>query len=843
MTGSEVRALFLGHFTSRGHLELASAPLIPLRDPTTLFISAGMHPLKPYYLGTAAPPASRLTTCQKCFRTGDLEEVGRTDRHQTFFEMLGNFAPTGDYFKEAAIPLAWELVVDGFGLPPDRLRVTVHPTDDEAHRLWVGETGIGADRVHRNAENWWSAGPTGPCGPDSELWWDRGPAHGCGQPDCEPDHCERYLEFWNLVFMEYDRQEDGSMPRLPRPGIDTGMGLERITSILQGVESGFDTDLFAPLIAFVRESAAASERQSERLIADHLRGMTFLVGDGVLPGNEGRGHVLRRLIRRAVLHARRIGLRRPLADGVAVVADSMRDRYPELGARQEYISAAVASEADRFGRTLEQGMDHFERAAARHRSALPGSDAFLLHDTFGFPLDLTLELAAERGLEVDVAGFEAAMAAQRARSRTGSGQRWPDAGALPRSEFTGYRELQVEARVLRLRRGGADVSEASEGEEVEVYLDRTPFYGEAGGQVGDTGLIAGAGGSLRVEDTQRPAEGVIAHLGTVALGTLRVDDGVLASVDAARRSRIARHHTATHLLHRALREVLGGGAVQRGSWVGPDHTTFDFPLDRAMTAAELGRVAALVNESIRRALPFTETQRSYREAVAEGAMHLFEEKYGDTVRVVCFGDWTCELCGGTHAPSSADVGPVLILSEASIGSGLRRIDLVAGEAAEELGHRRLAELSDLARALGVPPDQVAERVAEMRAELRARDRRLESLQDELRGLRVTGGGGAGAGPRLEARVPLAAREVPGEDMAGVRSVADRLLESLGGSGVAAAASEGRFALKVSRDLAGTVDGRELAKLLGRGGGVPELVQGRLDGPAEEAFRRLQEALR
>jgi alanyl-tRNA synthetase len=840
MTGPQIRTRFLEHFRSRDHLVLDSASLLPVRDPTTLFISAGMHPLKPYYQGVSQPPAPRLASCQKCFRTGDLEEVGRTDRHCTFFEMLGNFAPTGDYFKETAIPLAWELVTEGFGLPAERLRVTVHPTDDEAAGIWVREAGLPPGWVHRNEENWWSAGETGPCGPDSEIWYDRGPGYGCGQDDCYPDHCERYLEFWNLVFMQYDRQPDGSLPPLPRPGIDTGMGLERIAAILQGVENIFETDLYRPLMDFVRSASRETRVGSERLIADHLRGMTFVVADGVLPGNEGRGYVLRRLIRRALLHARRLGMTRPLADGVGVVVELMGERYPELPRQRQHVEDAVRAEAERFGRTLEQGVELFERVAARHPEGIPGEEAFKLHDTFGFPLELTQELAAERALSVDVAGFQAAMERQRARSRTMTGQRWPNLTELPPSEFDGYRHLHLQSRVTALRLGGTPVESVREGDEVEVFLERTPFYAEAGGQVGDTGVIEGPSGQVRVEDTQKPGEGLVAHLGTVMVGTLSVGELAGARVDEHRRRQVARHHSATHLLHKALREVLGDRAVQKGSWVGPDHTTFDFPFERALTREELERVGRRVNAQVRASLPFHESLLPYREAVERGAMHLFEEKYGDVVRVVCFGDWTCELCGGTHVENTAEVGTALLTSESSVGAGLRRIDMAVGEAAEDLVHARIAQLGEVARSLGVPPDQVAARVAELRAQLREAERRVEKLQDEVRTALVRG---ASAAPsRFEGRVPAIMQAVAADGMDDLRGYADRFLESLGGRGVVAVTSGESFVIKVSRDLAGELDANGLKDLFGRGGGRPDLVQGRLGVPAEEAFERLRERL-
>jgi len=845
VTGSEIRRRFLAFFAAHHHLVLDSAPLVPADDPSTLFNSAGMQPLQPYYQGLRQPPAERLASCQKCFRTGDLDEVGRTDRHNTFFEMLGNFAPTGGYFKETAIPLAWELVTDpesGLGLPRDRLRVTVHPTDEEARAIWVNETDIDPAWVHDNAENWWGL-EVGPCGPDSEVWYDRGLEHGCGRPDCHPDHaedCGRFLEFWNLVFPQYDRQPDGSLPPLPRPAIDTGMGLERITAILQGVTGVFDTDLFAPLMGFVRESAAGADALSERVIADHVRAATFVIADGVVPATEGRGYVLRRVLRRAALHARRAGLSRSLADGVGIVVAQMRHQYPVLVERERDIRDAVAAEQEAFDRTLERGIELFGQLAAQHRNQIPGDDAFRLHDTFGFPLELTRELADERGLTVDEAGFATAMAEQRERSRRSQGRTWSTLKGLPRSEFIGYTELRVDATVVGLRRAGVEVSTTREGDEVEVYLDRTPFYAEVGGQVGDTGLLTGLDGEVLVEDTQRPLEGVIAHLGRVRIGGLRIGDRVVAAVDAARRRQVMRHHTATHLLNRALEELLGRRDLQRGSWVGPDHTTFDFPLDRPLTAGELDNLAGRVNAQVRAALPLSTRVLPYQEAAATGATHLFDERYGDRVRVVCFGDWSCEFCGGTHVDTSADVGLALITSESSIGHGMRRIDLVVGESADRLVRRQLSLLAEVARGLGVPVEQVPPRVADMRRELREVRRELERLRDEARMTHVRGSNGGLR--RRPARVPLVLEQVPaggGEDL---RAWADRYLEALGGTGVVAVVDDSNFVVKVSRDLAGTHPATGLATLLGRGGGRPEMARGRLTKPVADAFNEVEASL-
>jgi len=842
VTGAEIRRRFLAHFAARDHLVIDSASLVPADDPSTLFISAGMQPLQPYYQGLRRPPHERLASCQKCFRTGDLEEVGRTDRHNTFFEMLGNFAPTGGYFKETAIPLAWQFATDpdrGLGLAKDRLRVTVHPTDAEARGIWRRETDVDPAWIHDADDNWWGL-DLGPCGPDSELWFDRGPEHGCGQSDCHPDHCERFLEFWNLVFPQFDKQPDGSLPPLPRPAIDTGMGLERVTTIVQGVTSVFDTDLFTPLVAFVREAAREATPTSERVIADHVRAATFVIVDGVVPSTDGRGYVLRRVLRRAALHARRVGLSRPLADAVAVVVEAMRDQYPYLAGRERDVREAISAEQEAFNRTLERGMELFEQLAARPGTEIPGPDAFLLHDTFGFPLELTRELAEERGLVVDEEGFAAAMAEQRDRSRRATGRRWSDLRGLPVSEFVGYGELRVDATVVAIRRDGAGVSEAREGDDVEVYLDRTPFYAESGGQIGDTGRLTGLDGEVLVEDTQRPMEAVVSHIGRVRVGAVHVGDRLVAAVDGPRRRQIMRHHTATHLLNRALEELLGRRGLQRGSWVGPDRTTFDFPLDRALTPAEVERLAARVNEQVRAALPLTARILPYQEAVATGAAHLFEERYGDRVRVVCFGDWSCEFCGGTHVENSADLGVALITSESSVGAGLRRIDMSVGEAADRQIRRQMRVLAEVAQALGVPADHVGARVGELRRDLREAEREVERLRDELRVAHVRGSDG---GPRRRrASVPLVLEEVPAGGVDDLRGWADRYLESLGGSGVVAVTSDVNFVVKVSRDLAERHPATGLVPLLGRGGGRAELAQGRLTKPAPQAFNEVETAL-
>jgi len=852
VTGNEIRRRFLEHFASREHQVLPSAPLVPYGDPSTLFISAGMQPLKPYYLGLSQPPASRLASCQKCLRTGDIDEVGKTDRHNTFFEMLGNFAPTGDYFKETAIPLAWELVTEVFDMPINRLRVTIHPTDDEAYDLWIRQPGMAAEHVTRLEDNWWGLG-VGPCGPDSEIWWDRGREFGCGQEDCVPDHCDRFTEFWNLVFPQYDQRgpiegtsgeavrrgvAEGSLVPLKRPAIDTGMGLERISYILQGKSNIFEADILEPLVTFVRQSSPRPTTLSERIVADHLRAATFVIADGVTPSNEGRGYVVRRLIRRAAIHGQKMGLTARVSSGVSVAVSMFRDHYPELSQHEKRITEVVQAESDRFNKTLEQGMEQFEKIAAQHQKTIPGVDAFRLHDTYGFPLELTRELAAERGIQVDEDGFRAAMEQQRARSRRGTPQGWALAKDLPKSGFTGYRELTTQSSVKALRMDGASAETAGEGDSVEVFLDRSPFYAESGGQVGDKGTITTPSGQIRVEDTQKPVDGAIAHLGTVIAGEVRVGEAAVAAVDAKRRAQIARHHSATHLLHKALRETLGEQVMQKGSWVGPDHTTFDIPLNRAITDDELKRVNRRVMEKVREALPFHESQKPFKEAVAQGAMHLFDEKYGDVVRVVCFGDWTCELCGGTHVANTADIGPVVILSESSIGSGLRRIDVVVGEAADELIWNERKLVVELARSFNTVPEQLPQRVHALRAQLKEAEHRLKALSDELRTAKVKGGDGVEV---KQGKVPFVTETVKASSPAELAAYADRYLD-LVKSGVVTVVAGDMFVIKVSKDLTSEYDATRLAGLVGTGGGQKHLARGKLNGPADEAFKRLEQEL-
>jgi alanyl-tRNA synthetase len=850
----EIRERFLHFFESRGHRRLPSASLVTHDDPSVLFTVAGMVPLKPYFVGARTPPAPRATSCQRCIRTPDIEEVGRSPWHHTFFEMLGNFA-FGDYFKEGAISLAWEFLTVDLGLDPQRLRPSVHPGDSVAEDLWVRIAGVPRARVAHLEDNWWQPGPTGPCGFDSEVYWDWGPPCSCGRDDCGPE-CEggRWLEIWNLVFIEFDQSQPGVRVPLPRPCIDTGMGLERITSVLQGVRSTFETDLFTPLVGgFERRSAAPPPEPrrtvSLRVLADHLRAAAFLVVDGVAPGNEGRGYVLRRIVRRAGLHGRRLGLEGGLAAGVGDLCEVMGPGHPELVERRDHVERVLRTEEEAFGRTLAQGVERLEALLAEGGGRISGEDAFRLHDTYGLPVEITVELAAERGAEVDLPGFEAAMAEQRARSRAGTPRHGFEGGAaLPTTAFVGHDVLEAEAEVVRI----GDLEELpalAAGQGAAVLLDPSPFYAEGGGQVGDTGTLEWPGGRARVNDTQLvPVSGARVHAVAVDEGSLTPGLRVIARVDAPRRAAVARHHSATHLLHRALKQVLGDAVVQRGSWVGPDHTTFDFNFSRALTATELVEVERTVNDAIRRNLERSAEVMPIARARAEGAVALFGEKYGEEVRVVDFGGWSRELCGGTHVTRSGDLGAAILLAESSVGQGLRRIDMVAGEAAEQRWERDAAVLRETATALRVPPDEVPERIAALQAGLRRLQRELEEARR-----RALSGGGAGsaevedvAGIRL---LHLLLDGGAGADE--VKAAVDSLhVDRLGGDGIALVVGESTLAVKVGeaargRGLrAGDLVRAAAAATGARGGGRPDFASGGVGDPARRgaAVAAVREAI-
>jgi len=862
MKSSEIRRAFIEFFAERGHVQVPSSSLIPT-DPTVLLTTAGMQQMVPYFLGLERPPHTRLTSIQKCFRTVDIDEVG-DESHLTFFEMLGNFS-IGDYFKAEAISWAWEFLTKWLGVPAERWYPTVHPDDDFSYRYWRDEIGVPEERIFKLEDNWWGpVGATGPNGPDSEIHYDRGPEYGCGKPTCGPGcDCGRFLETWNLVFMEFYKELDGTQRPLPRKNIDTGMGLERISLIMQGVGSVFETDLFYPIlteaatIAGVRYKEDARIDRSLRVIADHARGVTFLVGDGVFPSNEGRGYVLRRVLRRAVRHGRLLGIERPFLGQLAdIVIELFSPYYPNLVEQRERIHRVIDHEEEHFQRTLATGLARFEALVDQlQRSGervIPGDEAFRLYDTYGFPLELTEELAREAGLEVDRAGFERALERQRELSRASVG-RFADtqrqrAGLYARfseqpTEFLGYEQLQAEATVVGIIGIDQTREEAEAGDQVEIVLDRTPFYGEAGGQVGDTGELRTDTGVFVVEDTQRPTPELIVHRGQVREGYLRVGQRVVALVDAERRAAIRRNHTATHLLHAALRRVLGEHALQAGSLVAPDRLRFDFAHHEAVQPDQLRTIEELVNEQIVRDLPVEVRYQPLREALSEGAIALFGEKYGEIVRVVSIDAFSKELCGGTHVSRTGEIGYFLITDETSVASGIRRIEALTGPAAVRAARQIVNLASQTAQLLHVPVERLPEQVERLQLQLRDQEREIARLSADLALER--------AAPLVEHahrvdgfRVVSARIEVPSLDV--LRRLGDRLRERIG-SGViilgTAIDNRPTILAMATRDAVqrGVHAGRVVqvvAPLLGgRGGGRADMAQG---GGADAS--RLDEAL-
>ncbi|MFH1058773.1 MAG: alanine--tRNA ligase [Pseudomonadota bacterium] len=854
-TGNELRQLFLDYFKNQGHQVVASSALVPQDDPSLLFTNAGMVQFKQVFLGQEKRDYRRATTCQKCFRASgkhnDLENVGFTPRHHTFFEMLGNFS-FGDYFKEQAVVFAWELLTQGYGLDPKDLWVSVHEKDDDAALLWENKVGVSPARIVRlgDKDNFWAMGDTGPCGPCSEIHIDQGPEVGCGGPECHVGcDCDRYLELWNLVFMQFNRDAAGVMTPLPRPSIDTGMGLERISAVAQGKLSNYDSDLFTPILqragdlAGVAYGAAAAGDTSLRVIADHARACTFLISDGILPSNEGRGYVLRRILRRAARHGRKIGLTRPFLHDVAMtVIDSMSGAYPNLVDAKAFIDKVVQSEEERFGETLDTGLrlltDVLAEAQAKGEATLSGEVAFKLYDTFGFPLDLTMTIVAEEGFGVDEAGFAAAMGRQKSRSRAawkGSGdQEIPPALAALRaqgfrSEFLGYEGLEAGGEAALILVEGEPVEAIGLGQAAEVVCPRTPFYGEAGGQVGDVGEMIGPKGKAKVTNTIKPGGEVIVHQVEVVEGVIAQGDALTLKVDLTTRAATAANHSATHLLHAALRNTLGQHVKQAGSMVSPERLRFDFSHFQALTADEIRSVERQVNAGIRQNIALTTTVMAIEEAMATGAMALFEERYGDTVRLVEVPGVSKELCGGTHTARTGDIGLLKIVSESSVAAGVRRVEALTGSAALEAFLALEDELGQAAAALKCPRSEVAERVAKLAAGLKERERELEAMKARL----------AGAGSRdLMADavdiggVKVLITSVEIDNPKALREVADNLRERIGsGVVVLGAAAEGKAFLLavVTKDLAGRFHAGNIVKALapivgGGGGGRPDLAQ-------------------
>jgi len=752
MTSDQVRKAFLDFFKEKGHKIIPGSPLIPRGDPTLLLTNAGMVQVKPYFLGEAVPPGPRLASCQKCFRTSDLTEVGDSG-HLTFFEMLGNFS-VGDYFKREAIDWAWEFVTERLKLNPERLWATIFLDDDEAFGYWR-EVGVPEERILRFGEedNYWGpAGDSGPCGPCSELHYDFGEEFGCGRSSCRPNcECGRFSEIWNLVFTQYDQDREGNRTLLLKPNIDTGMGLERTAAVMQGKSNVYDTDLFVPLIEKIAGLSGRKYGADEatdiamRIVVEHSRGIAFLIADGVLPGNEGRGYVLRRVLRRTSLFGRRLGLEKPFIDNIAGAAiELMGHIYPELKQRRDLILQVVEDEETRFGATLSTGLELLDdivaEAARTGKKEISGERAFKLYDTYGFPVELTQEIAADRGFSVDLDGFEKEMGKQRERARAA---RKDVTIVVPTAKiavetfapevFVGYDNLSTKSKIIELLVNNKPAKTIEKGQEANLLLECTPFYGEMGGQVGDTGQIRGHNGLFEVTNTVQVPPGVIVHQGKVVEGSLGVGDDVEAVVETERRLDIARNHTATHLLQMALRRVLGEHVQQRGSLVASHRLRFDFSHLKALSASQISQVNQIVNDTIRRDLKVYDEEVPYKEAIESGAIALFDEKYGDTVRVLKIGEpfISAELCGGTHVSATGEVGLFYIISESSIGSGLRRIEAVTGRGAEQYFNERLADLERIARSLGTSPEEARDKVSAVVGELDEERKQRLALEREL----------------------------------------------------------------------------------------------------------------
>jgi alanyl-tRNA synthetase len=869
---NEIRSSFLDYFARNGHEVVPSSPLVPRNDPTLMFTNAGMVQFKNVFTGLEKRPYSRATTAQKCVRAGgkhnDLDNVGYTARHHTFFEMLGNFS-FGDYFKDRAIELAWNLVTKEFDLPVDRLMVTVFIDDDQAFDLWKKIAGLPESKIVRIAgtDNFWQMGDLGPCGPCSEIFYDHG-AHIPGGPPGSPDaDGDRFIEIWNLVFMQYEQVAGGKRLDLPRPSIDTGMGLERIAAVLQGTHDNYKIDLFGAIISHVADltgvDAEGPRGVSHRVIADHLRASSFLIADGVLPSNEGRGYVLRRIMRRAMRHAQLLGARDPLMWRlVPILVREMGQAYPELARADTLIAETLKLEETRFRNTLERGLsilDEESRGLGRG-DRLKGETAFTLYDTYGFPLDLTQDALKPRGIAVDTEGFNAAMERQREKARAswaGSGDAATEAvwfklrESLGATEFLGYETEGAEGVVAALVKDGKEVDALNAGETGAVIVNQTPFYGESGGQVGDAGLMRGDGVRFTVTDTQKKAGDVFVHSGVVEEGTLKVGAALTLDVDHARRSAIRRHHSATHILHEALRQVLGDHVAQKGSLVAPDRLRFDFSHPKPMTAKEIERVEDIANDVVLRNTPVTTRLMAVDDAIASGARALFGEKYGDEVRVVAMGEsggnamgWSVELCGGTHVKRTGDIGLIAGLADSGVAAGVRRIEALAGTTARKFTHH-LGELARAASAeLKVPIEEMPGRLTQVLEERRRLERELSEAKKKL-----AMGGGASAqgadGVRVVGDVKLLARVVEGIEIKDLKSLADEGKKQLG-SGVVAlvtttADGKASIVVGVTPDLVAQFSAvdlvRRASEVLGGkgGGGKPDMAQaGGPDGSKAEA---------
>ena len=852
MSARDIGQAFVRFFEDRGHQRVPSSSLVPHNDPTVLLTTAGMQQMTPYFLGLETPPAERMCSIQKCFRTVDIDEVG-DESHNTFFFMLGNFS-VGDYFKPDSLRWSWEFLTGTMGLPAERLYPSVHPEDDDSYRLWTEEIGVPAQRIVKLDDNWWGpVGISGPNGPDSEVYFDLGDAFDDGSGTGVGDN-PRYLEVWNNVFMQYFQSPDGSRAPLPRQHVDTGMGLERLAMVMQGGRSVYDSDLYQPIIQRAAELAGHAYGanpeidRSLRIIADHARGGTFLISDGVLPGNEGRGYVLRRILRRAIRAGRRIGIDRQfMAEMAGIIINEFGDQYPNLNVRRRQIERVLTHEEESFGRTLNAGIGRFQILAdglhERQETVVPGEEAFRLYDTYGFPYDLTVELAREYGLTVDDASFENAMEQQRQTSRAGGmfkdvsrsrADLYVELAGGTRTDFLGYdpETISAPSRILGLATPVGRVDGAEAGQAIELVLDRTPFYAESGGQVGDSGELRTEDGVVRIDDSTRPTPDIVVHRGVVTEGFVRTGDDALATIDADRRQSIRRNHTATHLLHRALRQVLGDEAHQAGSLVAPDRLRFDFTSVEGVRPEQVRQVAELANAQVI-ADTIVETHvTSYDDAVERGAMALFGEKYGDVVRMVEVGEYSRELCGGTHVGRTGEIGPIVITAESSVASGVRRIEALTGTAALARIADEQATVDGLARDLRSGRESLPESIAAIRDRSRQLEREIERLRGELAGTRVEalldGAESLGSdGARMIAtRIDISEK---GE----LRQIGDRLRDRIGSGvvilGTVVDASPSLLVM-VTPDLvkagvrAGDVVRQAAGAMDGRGGGRPDLAE-------------------
>ena len=868
---NQLRKMFLEFFESKGHLAMKSFSLVPHNDKSLLLINSGMAPLKPYFTGQEIPPRRRVTTCQKCIRTGDIENVGKTARHGTFFEMLGNFS-FGDYFKNEAIEWSWEFLTEVVGLDPDRLYPSIYEEDEEAFEIWNKKMGIPAERIFRfgKADNFWEHG-SGPCGPCSEIYYDRGEKYGCGSPDCTVGcECDRYMEIWNNVFTQFDNDGHGHYSELEKKNIDTGMGLERLASVVQDVDSIFDVDTLKALrdhICRLADTEYGKDAQADisiRVITDHTRSVTFMISDGIMPSNEGRGYVLRRLLRRACRHGRLLGIEGSFIPELAqTVIEGSKDGYPELEEKKDFILKVIAKEEDQFNKTIDQGLgilaEMTAKMEAEQTTTLSGADAFKLYDTYGFPIDLTKEILEEKGMQVDEEGFHASMEVQRKTARAARGETnymgadvtvYESIDPSITSTFVGYENLAWKSPITVLTSDTEIVEALSDGQRGTVFAEETPFYATSGGQEADTGIIRTAEGEFKVEDTVKLLGGKIGHVGVVVKGMIKTGDQAELCVNAEKRALSARNHSATHLLQKALRTVLGTHVEQAGSSVNEDRLRFDFSHFSAMTAEELQKVEEIVNEQIVAGLPVKVENMPIEEARKTGAQALFGEKYGDVVRVVNMGDYSIEFCGGTHVKNTNEIMAFKILSESGVAAGVRRIEALTSKGLIRYYDNLEKKLNEAAKVLKATPDNLAEKIAHLTAENKALHSEVESLKSKL----AQDAMGDVMDQVQEIKgVKLLAAEVDGVDMNGLRDLGDQLKEKLGeGVVVLASGNDGKVSLMVTATDAAMKQGAHAGNLVkaiaglvgGGGGGRPNMAQAGGKNPAgiQEALKKAAEAL-